>query len=99
MTNKEVALEIIKRNEKIIRDKLLEEGYLFDDEFEENYIPSPVARTLSSCIEDYFKLENEQYVIREEINAIERSNGVFYFSECEMSLVEVREMAKRHYNM
>ena len=98
MTNKEEALEIILRNEDVIRNRLLDDGYMFDDEFSKN-IPPPVARELSSCIADYFQLENDQYVIREEINGSGRSNGVFYFSECEMSFSEIREIAKQHYNM
>ena len=96
MTNEEFALEIIIRNEETIRDRLFGDGYMFDDEFDVS-MSSPVARELTYCIEKYFELEGEQYVIREETNAYERSEGVLYFSECEESFTEIREIAKRHY--
>lgn len=99
MTDKEVAMQIILKDEKIIQDKLLVNGYMFDDDFSDTYIASPVVRELASCIEQYFKLEDELYVIREEMNTRERSDGVFFFSGCGISLTEARELAKQHYNM
>lgn len=99
MTNEEVALRIVHRNENIIRDRLLSDGYMFDDELDEKYISSPVARQLASCIEEYFNISDGQYVIRNECNEYERSDGLFYYSECEMSYNEVMEIAKRHYNI
>ena len=98
MTNKERVLEIVIRNEETIRDRLFDDGYMFDDEFDVS-ISSPVARELTYTIEEYFGLEDEQYVIRDEINSIERSEGVLYFSECEESFHEIREIAKRHYRL
>lgn len=98
MTDREVALEIVIRNEKIIRGRLFTDGYMFDDELHEGYITSPVARELASCIEEYFHLENEQFVIRQEMDSKTRSNGVFYFSECELEYPEVQEIAKEHYS-
>lgn len=99
MTDKEKAMQIILKDEKIIQDKLLAKGYMFDDDFSDAYIASPVVRKMASCIEQYFELGDEQYVIREEMNRTERSNGVFFFSGCGISFTEVRELAKQHYNM
>lgn len=98
MTDKEIALEIISRHEKIIRERLLTDGFMFDDEFNER-ISSPVAREIPSCIKNYFHLRSEENVIRDEINTEVRSNGVFYFSECNMDFQEVKEIAKQHYGM
>ena len=98
MTDKELALEIVLRNEETIRERLFGDGYMFDDEFDVS-MSSPVARELTYCIEEYFQLVDEQYVIREETNAYERSEGVLYFSECEESFNEICEIAKRHYRM
>lgn len=98
MTDKEVALEIIFRHEKIIRERLLTDGFMFDDEFNEEIV-SPVAREIPSCIKKYFHLRSEEDVIRDEINTEERSNGVFYFSECNMDFQEVKEIAKQHYGI
>ena len=97
MTDKEIALEIISRHEKIIRERLLTDGFMFDDEF--NEIVSPVAREIPACIKNYFHLRSEEDVIRDEINTEERSKGVFYFSECNMDFQEVKEIAKQHYGM
>ena len=91
MTDKEIALEIISRHEKKIRERLLTDGFMFDDEF--NEIVSPVAREIPACIKNYFHLRSEEDVIRDEINTEERSNGVFYFSECNMDFQEVKEIA------
>ena len=99
MTDTEKALEIIVRNEKTIQKRLFIDGYMFDDEFDEEYISSPVARELSSCIKNHFHLEKEQYVIRDEIDSENRSKGVLYFSECSMMFPEVKEIAKQHYEI
>ena len=101
MTNKELALEIVLRNEETIKDRLFGDGYMFDDEFDVS-MSSPVARELTNCFKEhfrfeYFELEDEQYVIREETNKLERSEGVLYFSECEESFAEICKIAKRHY--
>ena len=40
-----------------------------------------------------------QYVIREEMNVYERSDGVFYYSEGDLSFNEVEEIARQHYNI
>ena len=99
MTNKEIALKIIHRNEDIIRDRLFTDGYLFDDELIDAFLTSPVARELSSCIEEYFELKNELYVIRQEMNGYECLDGVMYFSGCEIGLLEIIKIAKLHYNI
>ncbi len=98
MTDKEVAMEIVRSNEEIIKDRLLADGYMFDDELNKNYICSPVIRELDSCIEEYFRLDEEEYIIRVETNAEERSDGFFYYSECKIEYTEVRKMACKHYN-
>ena len=99
MTIKDSALKVISKNEEIIRERLLTDGYMYDDEFVDAYLTSPVARKLASCIEEYFNLEDEQYVIRQEMNVYERSDGVLYYSECKIDLPEIIEIAKLHYNI
>ena len=99
MTHREVALGLILKNEEVIRNRLLGDGYMFDDELGETYISSPVVRELPKYIEEYFKLEKEQYIIRDEINAKERSQGVFYFPECEIDFAEIKKIAKQHYKL
>lgn len=98
MIHKEKAFEIVQRNEQLITDRLFQDGYMFDDELDE-YMTSPVARKLASCIEEFFKLEDGQYVIRIEMNTLERSDGVLIFSESSMSVNEVQEIAKGHYKI
>ena len=99
MTDREIAMEIVHSNEERIHDRLLVDGYMFDDQLNEAYICSPVIRELASCIEDHFMLEDGQYVIREEMNVYERSDGVFYYSEGDLSFNEVEEIARQHYNI
>lgn len=97
MEDREKALKIIADNERIIRERLFTDGYMFDDELNESMVSS-VTRELAACIEEYFHLEQDQYVIRSEIYPETRSNGVLYFSECELEHSEVLEIAKQHYD-
>lgn len=43
MTDREEAMKIVHSNEEIIKNRLLTDGYMFDDELNENYICSPVS--------------------------------------------------------
>lgn len=98
MEAREIALKIIADNERIIRERLFTDGYMFDDVLNERNMTSSVARELAACIEEYFRLEQDQYVIRNEIYPETRSKGVLYFSECELEYSEVQEIAKQHYS-
>lgn len=98
MTDREEAMKIVHSNEEIIKNRLLTDGYMFDDELNENYICSPVIRKLDSCIKEYFRLDEGENIIREETNVTERSDGFFYYSECKIEYTEVKKMACKHYN-
>lgn len=55
-------------------------------------------RKLESCIKEYFRLDEGEYIIRGETNVTQRSDGFFYYSECKIEYMEVSEMACKHYN-
>ena len=97
MTPKENALRIVKNNEEKIRDTLFQNGYMFDDDFDE-LMNSLIARKLADCINEYFGLE-EQIVIRREISPTTRTNGILFFIDSNLEWDEIEEIAKEHYQL
>lgn len=98
MTDKEVAMSIVKMNKERISDFLYYDKIMYDDEL--NPMPvSRVARLISDVIEEEFDLE--EYVIRSEFPTYEGwgdFEGVFWTKDTELSIDEIKTATIQHYN-
>lgn len=97
MTDKEIAMSIVKANKERISDFLNYDKIMFDDELE----PVPVkriARLISDAIEEEFGLE--EYVIRSEIPTYKDLGdfeGVFWTQDTGLSIEELEKVTVQHY--
>lgn len=92
MNEYEVASRIFENNVKVIKESLVENGFLFDDE-----IPETMVRKVSRCLSEVIEDKLGIICIREEFKVNGEFRGIYHVLDDNFNAEFYKQLVKTRY--